>query len=139
VRRVRGPGGAIPVIPSYDTLERTWLPPMPLLFQRPVFTENRRLSRHFIHDVLSDLVAAPGLTDAEGRPLKFSPHDFRRLFVTDAVMNGLPPHIAQVICGHRDINTTMGYKAAPGHPCTRSSRTPAPEPGRRWSGRLAAG
>ena len=26
-------------------------------------------------------------------------------------MNGLPPHIAQVICGHRDISTTMGYKA----------------------------
>ena len=25
-------------------------------------------------------------------------------------MNGLPPHIAQVICGHRDISTTMGYK-----------------------------
>jgi hypothetical protein len=26
-------------------------------------------------------------------------------------MNGLPPHIAQVICGHRGISTTMGYKA----------------------------
>jgi site-specific recombinase XerD len=33
------------------------------------------------------------------------------MFVTDVVSNGLPPHIAQVICGHRDINTTMGYKA----------------------------
>lgn len=26
-------------------------------------------------------------------------------------MNGLPPHIAQVIAGHRNINTTMGYAA----------------------------
>ena len=26
-------------------------------------------------------------------------------------MNGLPPHIAQVIVGHRDINVTIGYKA----------------------------
>ncbi|WP_309112531.1 hypothetical protein [Saccharothrix sp.] len=26
-------------------------------------------------------------------------------------MNGLPPHIAQVICGHKTIDTTMGYKA----------------------------
>ncbi|MER5600413.1 hypothetical protein [Streptomyces sp. NPDC002265] len=26
-------------------------------------------------------------------------------------MNGLPPHIAQVICGHRSLATTMGYKA----------------------------
>jgi len=35
----------------------------------------------------------------------------RRIFITDAVLNGLPPHIAQVIAGHRDINVTMGYKA----------------------------
>ncbi|MFD8936324.1 tyrosine-type recombinase/integrase, partial [Streptomyces sp. NPDC059578] len=41
----------------------------------------------------------------------FSPHDFRRIFVTDAIMNGLPPHIAQVICGHKSIDTTIGYKA----------------------------
>ena len=33
------------------------------------------------------------------------------MFITDAVMNGLPPHIAQLIAGHRDINVTMGYKA----------------------------
>lgn len=26
-------------------------------------------------------------------------------------MNGLPPHIAQVICGHKSIDTTIGYKA----------------------------
>ena len=33
------------------------------------------------------------------------------MFITDAVLNGLPPHIAQVIAGHRDIGVTMGYKA----------------------------
>jgi hypothetical protein len=37
--------------------------------------------------------------------------DTRRLFITDSVMSGLPPRIAQVIAGHRDINVTMGYKA----------------------------
>ncbi len=26
-------------------------------------------------------------------------------------MSGLPPHIAQVIAGHQDLNVTMGYKA----------------------------
>jgi hypothetical protein len=40
-----------------------------------------------------------------------TPHDFRRIFLTDAIMNGLPPHIAQIIAGHRDINVTLGYKA----------------------------
>ena len=33
------------------------------------------------------------------------------MFITDAVLGGLPPHIAQVIVGHHDINVTMGYKA----------------------------
>ena len=33
------------------------------------------------------------------------------MFLTDAIMSGLPPHIAQVIAGHRDINVTLGYKA----------------------------
>jgi hypothetical protein len=55
-------------------------------------------------------LAATDLANVDGEALNFSPHDFRRIFVTDAIMNGLPPHIAQVICGHRHIDTTMGYK-----------------------------
>jgi hypothetical protein len=34
------------------------------------------------------------------------------MFITGAILAGLPPHIAQVIAGHRDINVTLGYKAA---------------------------
>ncbi|MFD4945663.1 tyrosine-type recombinase/integrase [Streptomyces sp. NPDC058239] len=60
---------------------------------------------------LRNALAATGLTNADGEALTFSPHDFRRIFVTDAIMNGLPPHIAQVICEHKRIDTTMGYKA----------------------------
>jgi len=33
------------------------------------------------------------------------------MFITEAVLNGLPPHIAQIIAGHQDLNVTMGYKA----------------------------
>ena len=65
-----------------------------------------------MRELLNAALAHTGLTDpATGAPLHFTPHDFRRLFITDAVLNGLPPHIAQVIAGHRDINVTMGYKA----------------------------
>ncbi|WP_316784604.1 tyrosine-type recombinase/integrase [Streptomyces sasae] len=64
-----------------------------------------------IVQLLINALAATGLTNADGESLTFSPHDFRRIFVTDAIMNGLPPHIAQVICGHRSIDTTIGYKA----------------------------
>ena len=46
-----------------------------------------------------------------GKPLKFTPHDFRRIFATEAMLNGMPPHIAQLLLGHKDINVTMGYKA----------------------------
>ena len=43
---------------------------------------------------------------------RMQPHDdFRRIFITEAIMNGMPPHIAQLIAGHKDINATMGYKA----------------------------
>lgn len=62
--------------------------------------------------MLDEALACTGLKDvATGQPLHYTPHDFRRIFITDAVMSGLPPHIAQVIAGHKDINTTIGYKA----------------------------
>src|SRR5207247_5117996 len=57
------------------------------------------------------VLAAIGVKDAAGQPLRYTFHDFRRLFITDAIMHGMPPHIAQLVAGHRDINTTMGYKA----------------------------
>ena len=110
--RVRGQDGAIPLVAAYDVRERLWLAPAPLLFQRRVGTEHRAIGASAVRTILTEALAHTGLTDpATGGPLHFTPHDFRRLFITDAVLNGLPPHIAQVIAGHRDINVTMGYKA----------------------------
>ena len=111
VRRIRGGTGAIPLVPSYDTHEKTWNPPLPLLFQRAIFGEHRPISDGALREILQRALAGTGIRGPDGQPLVFTPHDFRRIFVTNAVMNGLPPHIAQVICGHRDISTTMGYKA----------------------------
>ena len=111
VRRIRGRTGAIPLVPSYDTHEKTWNPPLPLLFQRAIFGEHRPISDGALREILQRALAGTGIRGHDGQPLVFTPHDFRRIFVTDAVLNGLPPHIAQVICGHRDISTTMGYKA----------------------------
>jgi hypothetical protein len=111
VSRLRSPSGAVPLVASYDVREKVWNPPMPLLFQRAIGSENRAFTPTAIRKLLINALAATGLTDTNGEPLFFSPHDFRRVFVTDAIMNGLPPHIAQVICGHKTIDTTMGYKA----------------------------
>ncbi|MGA5418050.1 hypothetical protein [Streptomyces pseudogriseolus] len=42
--------------------------------------------------MLTTALAHTGLTDSvTGGPLHFTPHDFRRLFITDAVLGGLPP------------------------------------------------
>ena len=111
IRGLRGPGGDVPLTVSYDVREKIWNPPMPLLFQRPIGSENRAFTPSAIRTLLISALAATGLTDAVGDPLMLSPHDFRRIFVTDAIMSGLPPHIAQVICGHKNIDTTIGYKA----------------------------
>lgn len=111
VQRLRNADGSIPLVVSYDIRERIWNPPMPVLFQRGIGNERRAFTPTAIRKLLMNALAASGLTDANGDPLIFHPHDFRRIFVTDAIMNGLPPHIAQVICGHKTIDTTMGYKA----------------------------
>ena len=112
ILRVSGETGAVPLVPAYDTHERVWSPPRPLLLQRRISGENRGIADSMVRKLLDAALGHTGLLDpADGQPLRYTPHDFRRIFITDAVMNGLPPHIAQVIAGHRDINVTMGYKA----------------------------
>ncbi|MBF8193664.1 site-specific integrase [Nonomuraea sp. K274] len=111
VTRIRDTTGAVPLVTSYDTHEKIWNPPMSLLFQRTIAGERRPISDGSLREIFQQALAGSGIRGTDGQPLIFTPHDFRRIFVTDAVMNGLPPHIAQIICGHRDINTTMGYKA----------------------------
>jgi len=109
--RIRREDGAVPLVVAYDIHERVWNPPMPLLFQRQIGIEHRPIPIHGIRALLNAALAGTGLTGASGKPLTFTPHDFRRLFITEAVMNGMPPHIAQLVAGHADISATMGYKA----------------------------
>ena len=109
--RIRDENGAVPLVIAYDYHERVWNPPIPLLFQRRYGGEHRPITGPAVRELIADALAGTGLTDASGRPLRFVPHDFRRILITDAIMHGMPPHIAQLVAGHRDINVTMGYKA----------------------------
>lgn len=97
IARIRGTDGAVPLVTAYDPHERVWNPPMPLLFQRQVHLENRPIPAAEIRHLISEAAAASGVTGNDGKPLTFVPHDFRRIFTTDAIMNGMPPHIAQMI------------------------------------------
>ena len=111
IRRVPGTSQAVPLVAAYDDHERLWLPPAPVLFQRRIGAENRAILTATVRKLLASALARTGLTGLGGGPLHYTLHDFRRMFLTDAIMSGLPPHIAQIIAGHRDINVTLGYKA----------------------------
>jgi hypothetical protein len=111
ITRIRDQDSTVPLVTAYDYHERMWNPPMPLLFQRRHGGENRAIGGPAVRELISDALASAGLTDASGKPLRFVPHDFRRIFITDAIMHGMPPHIAQLVAGHRDIGVTLGYKA----------------------------
>ncbi len=88
------------------------MPPAQLLFQYPVAGEQRAITACAIRRLLDEALTRTALFEpAEDRPLLYTPHDFRRMFITEAIVNGLLPHIAQVIAGHQDINVTLGYKA----------------------------
>lgn len=111
VARVRRSDGTIPLVASYDGLEKRWRPPLPLLFQHYLGNEHRPATRNLVTRLLSEALDRLGATTSAGQPIDLTAHDFRRIFITDAILHGLPPHIAQVIVGHTDLNTTMAYKA----------------------------
>jgi hypothetical protein len=111
VGRVRDAEGRVPLVVSYDKNERVYNAPMPLLFQCRRQLEDRPVSETALRQYLDHALTKIGVIGPNGRTLRYTFHDFRRMFVTDAILHGMPPHIAQLVAGHRDINTTMGYKA----------------------------
>ena len=55
-------------------------------------------------------------------PPALRPHDFRRIFATEAVSGGLPVHIVARLLGHTNINTTQAYIAVFDEELVRSYR-----------------
>lgn len=104
--------GAVPVTVRRDPTQRSFSPPLPYLFTRITVTGRVDvLSDRTIRDYLTHAAERAGLRDSDGAPLRFTPHDFRRLFLTDLVASGFPLHIAAQLAGHADLNTTRGYAA----------------------------
>ncbi|MEV6866674.1 site-specific integrase [Streptosporangium subroseum] len=104
--------GTIPLIERYDQYERVTSPPLPYLFQRMTrgwISQN--ISSSTVTTLLNKAVALAGIVDATGEPLRYTAHDFRRLFTTEAVTGGLPVHIAARILGHANLATTQHYLA----------------------------
>lgn len=111
ISRVRDPDASVPLVAVYDHGEKLWSPPMPVLFQWRSGLEDRPITPNTARWLLNRALSRLPLRGPSGKPVRFTPHDFRRIFLTDAIMHGMPPHIAQLVAGHRSINTTLGYKA----------------------------
>jgi integrase len=111
VRRVKGTSETLPLVTRYDPLERTWGPALPHLFQARFGGPPRVLHYGRVRKLLGEVAARANLRDVDGTPLRFTPHDMRRIFATEVVNGGLPIHIAQQLLGHLDMNTTKGYVA----------------------------
>jgi integrase len=118
-RRVRAAVGsndvALPSLVAYDYAECVNSEPLPFLFQRTAGRgfkgTTRPMQKTYVARVINKVVHAAGLTGTDGQPLRFTAHDFRRIFATDALAAGLPPHIIQKLMGHTDLRTTQGYTA----------------------------
>ncbi|MFC0429964.1 site-specific integrase [Kutzneria buriramensis] len=104
-------GGKVPLVARYDHHERVTGPPLPHLFQRRPYWQNQVFSYAAIKRLLDATLAHTGLRDAAGEPLRYTPHDFRRMFATEAVTGGLPVHIAARLLGHKSLSTTQAYLA----------------------------
>ena len=109
ITRVASPDGTIALTTRYDQHERTWSEPLPYLFQYRRAGRPRTFSGATLRGFLLRSLAHAGMSLEPG--VRLSPHDFRRIFTTEAVNNGLPVHIAAALLGHQDLNTTMAYTA----------------------------
>src|SRR5256885_12079533 len=64
-----------------------------------------------VREMLNRACAELAALDPAFVGVTFTPHDFRRLFATGLVNNGLPIHIGAKLLGHLDLQTTQGYVA----------------------------
>ncbi len=111
VRRQTRDGRAISLVTRYDPAERSWSEPMPFLLQRQIGTLLGVLAPGTVVEMLARTCREISQTNKSFAELKFTPHDFRRLFATEVVNGGLPIHIGAALLGHLNLQTTQGYVA----------------------------
>lgn len=111
IRRHTQGGRAIPLLSRYDPHERQASPAMPFPFQRKIGTNREVISPATVVNVLRRGCEELAEHHPGFRTACFTPYDFRRLFATDLVNNGLPIHIGAALLGHLNLQTTRGYGA----------------------------
>lgn len=103
--------GHVPLCVRRDAQERVYSAPLPHLFQLREAGRSRVMSYGTVRGWLIDLANSMDLRDVDGQPLWFTPHDFRRMFITDIVNAGFPIHLAAKLVGHKNLDVTSAYTA----------------------------
>jgi site-specific recombinase XerD len=116
-------GGSVKLISRFDTYERSASAPLPHLFQRSRGGRSLVISPPTANKLINKAIAAANLMNTSGQPLTCTAHDFRRMFATEIVANGLPVHIAARLLGHASLATTQAYLAVFQEDLIRSYRS----------------
>jgi len=111
IRRHTDQLGAIPLVRRWDPYERQHSDPLPFLFQHSAAQIRGVMSPTLIAKLIRTACEQVAARRPQFDGLTFTPHDFRRLFATDLVNNGLPIHIGAALLGHANLQTTRGYVA----------------------------
>ncbi|WP_371129021.1 tyrosine-type recombinase/integrase [Rhodococcoides fascians] len=83
----------------------------PFLFQRRIGQRLEVMTNGAIGTSIRKVCQDLAGLDPRFDGVHFRPHDFRRLFATELVNNGLPIHIGAALLGHLNLDTTRGYVA----------------------------
>ena len=110
---VRSTDTALPALVAYDYGECVNTELLPFLFQRTAGRglkgTTRPMHKTYVGRVLNKVARAANLRGPDGTMLDFTAHDFRRIFATDALAAGMPPHLIQKLMGHATLATTQAY------------------------------
>ncbi|WP_063008987.1 site-specific integrase [Nocardia kruczakiae] len=109
IKRHTAGADPVPLLTRYDTNDRSWSEPMPFLFQRQYGRLRTVASPGTIQGWLTTACRELAETHPGFRGIRFSPHDFRRLFATELANSGLPIHIGAALLGHLNLETFRGY------------------------------
>jgi len=121
--RVTKTTGSAPLTQRWDPNEKVLSAPLPHLFVRRYGAGPPRVISAATAGTLINDIAERAHIKVGGAEVRFTPHDFRRIFATEALASGLPPHIVQVLMGHASLATTQGYAAIYPQDVIRHHRT----------------
>jgi site-specific recombinase XerD len=111
IRRHTRHGRSVPLLSRFDHHDKLWSPPLPFLFQRQQGSTRSVIAAGTVLNMLKRRCQQLAAHHPAFRTIRFTPHDFRRIFATELINSGLPIHIGAALLGHLNVQTTRGYVA----------------------------